>query len=316
MRLAQLACVFPGQGSQQVGMLAELSAVLPEIQPMFGRASEVLGYDLWRLVQDGPQDHLNLTEYAQPALLAASAALWTAWQTRSQVRPAYVAGHSLGEWSALVAAEVVTFEDAIQLVRLRGRYMQEAVPAGVGAMAAILGLEDAVVEAACLEASAQGVVGAVNYNSPGQLVIAGEKAAVDAAIAACKAQGAKRALLLPVSAPFHTSLMQPAADRLASHIQQTVFAAPKIPVVHNWHAQPEASPDKIKQLMIEQIYSPVRWVASMQYLAAQGVSLTLELGPGKVLSGLNKRIDKQFNTLASEDLAAWDAALAYFKTEE
>ncbi|HMU68213.1 MAG TPA: ACP S-malonyltransferase, partial [Cellvibrionaceae bacterium] len=297
--MSKSAFVFPGQGSQQVGMLAGLAAELPEVAQTFAESSEVLGYDLWQLVSEGPQERLNLTEQAQPALLTASIALWRAWLARSSFRPSFLAGHSLGEWSALVAAGVVSFTDAVRLVRLRGQYMQEAVPAGVGAMAAILGLDDAKVEQACRQASELGIVVPVNFNSPGQVVIAGENAAVDAAMASANELGASKTMLLPVSAPFHTAMMRPAAERLAKDLAAVAFAAPEIPVIHNLTARPEADPANLKALMIEQIYSPVRWVESIVYAVEQGVDTTVEVGPGRVLSGLNKRIHKGLTLLAT-----------------
>lgn len=312
MKNSQLACVFPGQGSQQVGMLKDLADLLPEVGQTFELASAVLGYDLWQLVQEGPQEQLNLTEFAQPALLTASTAIWRAWQRCSPVTPAFVAGHSLGEWSALVAAGVVDFTDAVTLVSLRGRYMQAAVPAGEGAMAAVLGLADELVIKACAQATYLGEVAAVNFNSPGQVVIAGQAAAVEKAMQLAQEFGAKRVLLLPVSAPFHTALMRPAADQLAQHVAKTPFKSPLIPIVHNVHARPESDPAAIKALMIEQIYSPVLWVGCVETLVAEGVSTLLEIGPGKVLSGLNKRIDKNLHSLSSGDSAAWASALELF----
>ena len=310
----QLAFVFPGQGSQKVGMLADITQGAELVQSTFAEASEVLGYDLWDLVQNGTQEQLNLTETTQPALLTCSVALWRVWLAEGGVKPGLMAGHSLGEWSALVCAGVVDFKDAVRLVRSRGRYMQEAVPAGVGAMAAIIGLDDALVEKACADASNESeVVAPVNYNSPGQLVIAGKKEAVERAMVLCKEAGAKRALPLPVSAPFHTSLMKPAAERLASEIEATEFKVPAIPVVHNVNAQPESDPVKIKALMVEQIYSAVRWVECVQYLAKQGVTTTVECGPGKVLSGLNKRIDKQLNTSNLETQTTFSECLEALK---
>ncbi|WP_226703020.1 ACP S-malonyltransferase [Microbulbifer elongatus] len=287
-----LAFVFPGQGSQQIGMLAEAAEAFPEIGATFSQASSVLGYDLWDLCQNGAQEDINLTERTQPLLLTASVALYRAWQAQGGVAPARMAGHSLGEWSALVCAGVLQFEDAVRLVRERGRLMQEAVPAGEGAMAAVIGLDDQAVEAACAEAAQGGVVTAVNYNSPGQVVIAGSAAAVERAIEACKAAGAKRALPLPVSAPFHTELMRPAAEKLAPQIEATEFRAPEIPVIHNVHAKPESDPAAIKALMVEQIYSPVRWTSCVQAMAEAGTEQLVECGPGKVLAGLAKRIDR------------------------
>ncbi|SHE65311.1 [acyl-carrier-protein] S-malonyltransferase [Microbulbifer donghaiensis] len=292
MTNARLAFVFPGQGSQQIGMLADAAAEFPEIHATFAEASSVLGYDLWDLCQTGEQADINMTERTQPLLLTASVALYRVWCAHGGARPALMAGHSLGEWSALVCAGVLAFTDAVRLVRERGRLMQEAVPAGQGAMAAVIGLDDAAVEAACAEAAQGEVAAAVNYNSPGQVVIAGSAAAVDRAIEACKAAGAKRAMPLPVSAPFHTELMRPAAEKLAPQIESTVFHAPEIPVIHNVHAKPEADPAAIKALMIEQIYSPVRWTACVQTMAAAGTEQLVECGPGKVLAGLAKRIDR------------------------
>lgn len=306
----QTAFVFPGQGSQKIGMLAELAAEYPQVQRTFAEASDVLGYDLWALVQSGTQDEINLTERTQPLLLTASVAVWRVWCDKKGAQPAFMAGHSLGEWSALVCAGVVAFKDAVKLVQQRGKFMQEAVPAGQGAMAAIIGLDDAAIIDACKKAEQGEVVSAVNFNSPGQVVIAGSVAAVERASALCKEAGAKRALPLPVSAPFHTSLMQPAADRLAEQINATVFNDPKIPVVHNVTAQTESSAEKIKALMIEQIYSPVRWVECVNTLVAAGVSKTVECGPGKVLSGLNKRIHADVVTVSVEKPEELAAALA------
>jgi [acyl-carrier-protein] S-malonyltransferase len=310
MTQQHLAFVFPGQGSQKIGMLADLAAQYPIVTQTFAEASQVLGYDLWDLVQNGAQDDINLTERTQPLLLAASVAVWRVWTEKSGVQPALVSGHSLGEWSALVCAGVVAFTDAVKLVQQRGKFMQEAVPAGQGAMAAIIGLDDALIIEACKNAEQGDVVSAVNFNSPGQVVIAGSAAAVERASALCKEAGAKRALPLPVSAPFHTSLMRPAADRLAEQINATEFKAPKIPVVHNVTAQTEADPQKIKTLMIEQIYSAVRWVECVNTMAAAGITTTVECGPGKVLSGLNKRIKSELTTLSLEKPEEVDSVLA------
>lgn len=310
MHCSSLAFVFPGQGSQRVGMLADVAAHYPVVESTFHEASAVLDYDLWALVQSGAQEDINLTERTQPILLAASVALWRVWQSREGPRPGIMAGHSLGEWSALVCAGVVEFAAAVNLARLRGAYMQAAVPAGQGAMAAIIGLNDVEIRRCCEAASEGDVVAPVNFNAPGQVVIAGTTAAVARAIAACKAAGAKRALPLPVSAPFHTELMRPAANRLAEHIDNTPFAAPQIAVIHNVHARAEADPEAIKRLMIEQIYSPVLWVDTVVALVAAGVSTTVECGPGKVLSGLNKRIARDLDTQAMDDLASIDQALS------
>ncbi len=300
MTQSHLAFVFPGQGSQKIGMLADLSSQYSLVAETFSEASSALGYDLWDLVQNGSQDDINLTERTQPLLLAASVAIWRVWQHKGGAQPVLMAGHSLGEWSALVCAGVVAFGDAIKLVQQRGKFMQEAVPAGQGAMAAIIGLDDASIIDACKQAEQGEVVAAVNFNSPGQVVIAGAAGAVERASALCKEAGAKRALPLPVSAPFHTSLMRPAAEKLAAQIYNTSFSTPDIPVVHNVTAEPESNPEKIKALMIEQIFSAVRWVDCVNTLSARGIATTIECGPGKVLSGLNKRINKDLNTLSIE----------------
>lgn len=312
MTQQNLAFVFPGQGSQKIGMLADLAASYPIVTQTFAEASNVLGYDLWELVQSGAQEDINLTERTQPLLLTASVAVWRVWQEKNGAQPALVSGHSLGEWSALVCAGVVAFADAVKLVQQRGKFMQEAVPAGQGAMAAIIGLDDALIIEACKKAEEGEVVSAVNFNSPGQVVIAGTASAVERASALCKESGAKRALPLPVSAPFHTSLMKPAADRLAEQINLTEFKAPKIPVVHNVSAQTETDPVKIKALMIEQIYSAVRWVDCVNTMSGKGIAITIECGPGKVLSGLNKRINAELTTLSIEKPEEVDSALAQF----
>jgi [acyl-carrier-protein] S-malonyltransferase len=300
MTVANLAFVFPGQGSQKVGMLAEIATHYSIIEKTFAEASEVLGYNSWEMIQQGEQQTLNLTENTQPLLLVSSIALWRVWQENHGAKPALMAGHSLGEFSALVAAGTLQFADAVELVRQRGRFMQTAVPVGEGAMAAILGLEDEKIVELCKEASSVGCVEAVNFNSPGQVVIAGHVAAVDKAIELLKAAGLKRALPLPVSAPFHTSLMKPAGEKLAVELHKLHFAAPQIPVVHNVTAKTETDPDVIRELLIQQIYSPVLWTQSVEFMAAHGITTTIECGPGKVLSGLNKRIVKEMNTFALE----------------
>ncbi len=291
------AIIFPGQGSQKVGMLADFESS-ELFQSTFREASEALGYDAWETVKEGPQEKLNLTEITQPILLTCSIALWRIWEDQNGSMPALLAGHSLGEWSALVASEVVSFQDAVKLVRSRGQYMQDAVPAGEGAMAAIIGLADEAVEKICSDLSESGVVSPVNYNSPGQLVIAGSAGSVEKAIDACREAGAKKAMSLPVSAPFHTSLMKPAADRLEAEIMATTFSQPKIPIVHNVNAQTESDSEKIKRIMVEQIYSPVKWVSCVQALVNKGIAQSVECGPGKVLSGLNRRIDKSISSFA------------------
>jgi [acyl-carrier-protein] S-malonyltransferase len=311
MNSNQLAFVFPGQGSQKVGMLAEIADAFPIVTQTFAEASDALGYDMWALIQQGPQEELNLTEKTQPLLLTSSVALWRVWQQKNGVQPSLLAGHSLGEFSALVCANTIAFTDAVKLVRARGQFMQTAVPVGEGAMAAVLGLEDAQLAQICADASKDGgVVEAVNFNAPGQVVIAGTVAAVDRAIELCKAAGSKRALPLPVSAPFHTSLMRPAGDKLKEAMADLKFSAPTIPVVHNVHAQPETDPQKIKAILFEQIFSPVRWVQCVEYIGAHGITTAIECGPGKVLGGLIKRIDKNIGCLSIEDCAGLEAALA------
>lgn len=306
----KLAFVFSGQGSQKIGMLADVAAEFSLIGQTFAEASEVLGYDLWDLCQNGDQEQINSTEITQPLLLTSSVALWKLWQENNGVQPGLMAGHSLGEWSALVCAGVVSFSDAVDLVRKRGAYMQTAVPKGEGAMAAVLNLDDQVIVDICRTASSAGIVEAVNFNSPGQVVIAGQVAAVEKASELLKAAGAKRVMPLPVSAPFHTSLMKPAAEKMAAHIADTVFKAPLVPVVHNVHAKTESDPAVIKQLMIQQIDSPVLWVDCVNALVAAGVEKVVECGPGKVLTGLCGRIEKSLATYNLEDVAGIRKALA------
>lgn len=284
------AYVFPGQGSQSVGMLADVATIYPLVTETFAEASVVLGYDLWQLVQQGPVEQLNETHRTQPALLTASVALFRILQQAGVPAPDYFAGHSLGEYSALVCAGVLDFADAVALVAARGEYMQQAVPTGVGGMAAIIGLTDDQVVAACAEVAADEVVAAVNFNSPGQVVIAGHSAAVARASEACKARGAKRALPLPVSVPSHCALMQPAAEQLAARLAQLTLQAPTIPVINNVDVAAEQQPDAIRDALVRQLYSPVRWTETVTWLAAQGVTEVIEIGPGKVLTGLNKRI--------------------------
>jgi len=305
-----LACVFPGQGSQRVGMLSAVADHEPLVRETFAEASEALGYDLWKLAQTGPQEELNLTERTQPLILCGSVALWRVWRARGGGLPAVMAGHSLGEFSALVCAESIDFPDAVRLVRNRGAYMQAAVPVGTGAMAAVLGLDDELVTAACTEAAGAEVVAPVNFNSPGQVVIAGHAGAVDRAIASCKSRGAKRAMPLPVSAPFHTSLMKPAGERLAGDLATVRIASPCVPVLHNVHAQSEADPEKIRALLVQQIHSPVQWVASVRGMARSGVRRVVEIGPGKVLGGLCKRIDAELECFYSEEPTDLEKALS------
>lgn len=301
--VASTAFVFPGQGSQKVGMLAAAGAAFPSIADTFTEASDALGYNLWELVQNGEQDALNLTETTQPVLLTSSVALWRAYLSAGGHQPAQMAGHSLGEFSALVCAGALKFTDAVKLVRQRGSFMQTAVPVGEGAMAAIIGLDDDVINTTCqqVQASGAGVVAAVNFNSPGQVVIAGHTGAVEAAIDALKEAGAKRALPLPVSAPFHTELMKPAGEKLAAVLADIDIATPLIPVVHNVHARTEQNPERIRELLVEQIYSPVRWTGCVQAMVAAGAQSMVECGPGKVLSGLNRRIDKSLTSFSLEE---------------
>ncbi|MEZ9257772.1 ACP S-malonyltransferase [Vibrio splendidus] len=306
--MSKFAIVFPGQGSQAIGMLADLGEQYDVVKKTFAEASEALGYDLWALVQDGPVENLNETFRTQPALLAASVAIWRVWQELGLEQPANLAGHSLGEYSALVCAGVIDFKDAIKLVELRGQLMQEAVPAGVGAMYAIIGLDDEAIAKACEEAAQDEVVSPVNFNSPGQVVIAGNKAAVERAGALCKQAGAKRALPLPVSVPSHCALMKPAADKLAVALEALEFNAPALPVINNVDVIAETDPAKIKSALVRQLYSPVRWTEGVQAMNEQGVEKLLELGPGKVLTGLTKRIVKTMTAAAVNDTASLDAA--------
>lgn len=306
----KIALVFPGQGSQTVGMLNELYQEFSVVRDTFAEASSVLGYDLWQLVANGPEEALNETHRTQPALLTASVAVWRVWQQQGGATPAFMAGHSLGEYSALVCAGVLGLADAVKLVEKRGQYMQTAVPAGTGAMSAIIGLDDALIAKACEEAAQGEVVSPVNYNSPGQVVIAGNKAAVERANELCKAAGAKRALPLPVSVPSHCALMKPAAEQLTADLAALSFAAMQIPVVNNVDVAVVDAADAVKDALIRQLYSPVRWTESVEWLVAQGVTDVVELGAGKVLSGLIKRINKETTTSSVNDLASLQAALS------
>ncbi|PMN65289.1 ACP S-malonyltransferase [Enterovibrio norvegicus] len=306
--MSNFAVVFPGQGSQTMGMLAELAEQFDVVKQTFAEASDVLGYDLWALVQNGPDTDLNQTHRTQPALLAASVAIWRVWQQEGGAQPTVLAGHSLGEYSALVCAGVIDFKEAVKLVELRGQLMQEAVPAGVGAMSAIIGLENDAIAKACEEAEQGQVVSPVNFNSPGQVVIAGNKEAVERANVLCKEAGAKRALPLPVSVPSHCALMKPAADKLAVALESIEFSAPSIPVVNNADVAAETDPSAIKSALVRQLYGPVRWTESVEKMAGEGVELLLEMGPGKVLTGLAKRIDRKLNAAAVNDPASLEAA--------
>lgn len=307
--MTTFAMVFPGQGSQSVGMLADLAQQFPIVEQTFAEASAVLGYDLWALVQQGPAEELNKTWQTQPALLTASVAIWRVWQEKNGAMPVVMAGHSLGEYSALVCAGVMDFKNAVRLVELRGKLMQEAVPEGTGAMAAIIGLDNDSIAKACAESAEGQVVAPVNFNSPGQVVIAGNKEAVERAGAACKAAGAKRALPLPVSVPSHCALMKPAADKLAVALQEITFNAPRIPVINNVDVAAESDADAIRSALVRQLYSPVRWTETVESMSAQGVAHLLEIGPGKVLTGLTKRIVDSMTAAAVNDVASLTAAL-------
>ncbi|WP_028533905.1 ACP S-malonyltransferase [Paludibacterium yongneupense] len=302
------AFVFPGQGSQSLHMMDGFAAHA-EVKATFDEASSVLGEDLWSMLQAETPEAINATVNTQPLMLAAGVATWRAWRAAGGATPSLLAGHSLGEYSALVAAEALSFADAVRLVRLRAEAMQQAVPAGSGGMAAILGLSDDDVRAACADAAAGDVVEAVNFNSPGQIVIAGSKAAVERAMEACKARGAKRALPLPVSVPSHCALMKPAAERLAGALAGLEIKAPAIAVLHNADVASYAEADRIRDALVRQLYSPVRWTETVQSMAADGIALMAECGPGKVLAGLAKRIDGNVKCLALTDAAALSAAL-------
>ncbi|MCU7853461.1 MAG: ACP S-malonyltransferase [Candidatus Thiodiazotropha sp. (ex Monitilora ramsayi)] len=293
--------VFPGQGSQSVGMLGALSESYPSVTETFSEASEALGYDLWELVQNGPAEALNQTTKTQPAMLAAGVAVWRVWQSQGGAVPQQMAGHSLGEYTALVCAGAIAFADAVKLVAERGRFMQEAVPEGTGGMAAILGLDDDKIREVCSTAAEGEVVEAVNFNSPGQVVIAGNKAAVDRACGLAKEAGAKRALPLPVSVPSHCALMKPAAERLAEMLATIDVSSTTIPVLHNVSVETADDADTIRQMLAAQLYSPVRWVETVGKMAASGTTTLLEAGPGKVLAGLTKRIDRNLKGVAMFD---------------
>lgn len=307
-----LAFVFPGQGSQSVGMLNALAASYPEVRLTFERASDALGVDLWAIASDDTQNQLDQTHNTQPVMLAAGVAVWEVWRKHSSIRPAWMAGHSLGEYTALVCSEAMSFDDGIRLVTARGRLMQEAVPEGVGAMAAILGLEDHVVVNVCAEAAGSEVVSAVNFNTPGQVVIAGNVAAVDRAMAAAKKMGAKRAIPIPVSVPSHCALMQPAAEKLTEYLQDANIDTPKMTLIHNVDVASHSAPDVIKNALKEQLYKPVRWVDTIRFMHDQGVTCFVECGPGKVLLGLNKRIAKDSGHFALYDPETLNKLLDYF----
>jgi [acyl-carrier-protein] S-malonyltransferase len=296
-----LAFVFPGQGSQSIGMLSELASNYTEVKQTFERASDALGLDLWSIVTQGPEADLNQTQITQPAMLAAGVAVWELWCKLSPIRPEWMAGHSLGEYTALVCAGALKFEDAIKLVSIRGQLMQKSVPAGTGAMAAILGLEDHQVISICSQVENNEVVSAVNFNAPGQVVIAGNTAAVERAMQAAKDAGAKRALLLPVSVPSHCELMLSAAEELDSHLQSITFNTAKSTLIHNVDVASHSAPEVIRNALKEQLFKPVRWVDTIKFMHEQGVTSFVECGPGKVLLGLNKRIVKEAEHMAIYD---------------
>ncbi len=303
------AMQFPGQGSQSVGMLDELASQYSLVEETFAEAKAALGYDLWSLVSNGPEDDLNQTERTQPALLAAGVACWRVWLEAGGPQPAFMAGHSLGEYTALVCAESLDFTDALRLVRRRGQLMQSAVPAGQGAMAAVIGLSDEDVRKVCAEAAPTGVLEAVNFNAPGQVVIAGEAALVEKGVSLAAEKGAKMTKVLPVSVPSHCALMSDAAQTLSEDMQEIEFRAPKVPVIHNLDAKPRENPEEIRKALVAQLHSPVLWVASIQYLMQSGIAAVIECGPGRVLTGLARRIDRSLSGASVHDSASLQQAL-------
>jgi [acyl-carrier-protein] S-malonyltransferase len=307
--MTQLAFVFPGQGSQSVGMLGDLARARPEVQATFAEASAVLGYDLWALTQSGPEADLNRTEVTQPAMLAAGVAVWRAWEAAGGARPAVMTGHSLGEYTALVCAGSLDFRDAVSLVADRGRFMQEAVSPGAGAMAAVIGLDDGHIAEVCAAAAQGEIVSPANFNAPGQVVIAGHAGAVDRALAGAKGAGAKRSIKLAVSVPSHCPLMGPAAERLGERLAEVTLRPPAVRVVHNVDAASHADPDAIRQALVDQLHRSVQWVKTVENLAATGVTAVVEAGPGKVLSGLIKRVERRLTAWPVFDADSLQAAL-------
>jgi [acyl-carrier-protein] S-malonyltransferase len=303
------AYLFPGQGSQSVGMLAELAGEYPEVKQTFEQGSEILQQDLWALVSAGPEEGLNRTENTQPIMLCASVAVWRIWAKQFSRPAEFVAGHSFGEYTALVCAGVLDFESAVPLARFRGEVMQEAVPVGQGAMAAVLGLDNDKLADVCLNVSQGEVVEAVNFNAPGQVVIAGDSAAVTRAIDAAKEAGAKRAVILPLSVPSHSSLMQPAAAKLRDYLSDITFNSSNVSVIHNADVKVHASDQDIKDALYRQLFNPVRWVETIQNMVSQGTKIFIELGPGKVLTGLSKRIDKSVPCYGVYDIKSLEQAL-------
>ena len=306
-----LAFVFPGQGSQSIGMLSQLAEQDPSVLQTFEEASEVLGYDLWRLIQDGPVEELNSTERTQPAMLAAGVAVWRVWRKRGGPAPTVMSGHSLGEFTALVCADALDFAEAVDLVRFRGQIMQEAVPAGEGAMAAVLGLENDQIREVCAQAAMGQVLEPVNFNAPGQIVIAGNTAAVERALSLCKEKGAKRAIPLPVSVPAHSALMRPAASRLEERLEQVQVRAPLVTEIYTVDVKTHGSPAAIRRALVQQLYSPVLWVDTVRAMVDRQVNTIVECGPGKVLTGLNRRIErrKEIDVFAAFDIETIEAAI-------
>lgn len=307
---SKAAFVFPGQGSQSIGMLADLDQAYPVVRDTFAEASTVLGYDLWSLIQEGPIERLNQTEFTQPALLAAGVAVWRCWQARSSLRPDAMAGHSLGEYTALVCAEAIDFSDAVRLVAARARIMANAVPNGTGAMVAILGLEDKILESLCDEGAQGAIVQCSNYNAPGQVVIGGERSAVSRVTELAKANGARKVIDVPMSVPSHCYLMKPAADALTKVLDDIPISPPKIPVVHNYDILAHRDAALIRQALYMQLFNPVRWVELVRRLRRDGAQFLIECGPGKVLTGLGKRIDKDLACLSIFDAHSLDVAIA------
>ena len=304
-----IAAVFPGQGSQSVGMLADLARAFPSVEETFAEASEALGYDLWRVCQDGPEERLNATECTQPAMLAAGVAAWRVWLDQGRRRPDAMAGHSLGEYSALVCADALEFSDAVALVAARGRFMQEAVPMGEGAVAAVIGISDEDVDSACRAAEQGEVVRPVNFNAPGQVVLAGHAGAVARAIETAREAGARRALLLPLSVPVHSPLMEPAAERFRTRIEEVEFGTPRVPVIANIGLVPHGEPASIRDRLVRQLHSPVPWTGTVRRLAESGIDAILEPGPGRVLAGLNRRIERNMKVHAVFDPPSLAAAV-------
>ena len=307
----KLAFVFPGQGSQSVGMLAQLAKTHPEVEATYEEASDAIDYDLWNLVQNGPDSELMLTERTQPAMLAAGVAVWRVWCRLGGRRPKVMAGHSLGEYTALVCAESIAFHEAVRLVADRGRFMQDAVPRGRGAIAAIIGLNDQQVASICESAADVGIVSAVNFNAPTQVVIAGHTEAVDRAVALGKESGAKRAVILPMSVPAHSPLMESVADRFRERLAEVAISPPATPVIHNVDLSRRTEPDEVREVLARQLYSPVRWADTIRQIAKDGISTVIECGPGKVLSALTRRIERQLSMLPVCDVETLSKALGF-----